>query len=105
MIFFSFERNRSSVPLSCGFTLGLIHFPPNKIARFRRSSRQNLAISPHKNQHKSQVKCYSIQFLTEDSRGRAVLYGLEQPSACLAFAPDRSKPNRLKPVLLGTTAY
>src|ERR1700675_877586 len=56
MIFFSFERNSSSVPLSCGFTFGFIPSPPNKIARFQRSSRQNLAISLHKNQLKSYAK-------------------------------------------------
>src|SRR3979409_239287 len=56
MMFFSFERNSSSVPLSCGFTLGFIPSPQNKIARFQRSSRQNLAISQRKNQLKSYAK-------------------------------------------------
>src|SRR6266576_6518977 len=67
MMLFSFERNKSSIPLSCCFTLGFIPSPQNKIARFQRSPRPNLAISHHKNQYKSQTKCYFFQFLTEDS--------------------------------------
>src|SRR6266576_519232 len=66
MMLFSFERNKSSIPLSCCFTLGFIPSPQNKIARFQRSPRPNLAISHHKNQYKSQTKCYFFQFLTED---------------------------------------
>src|SRR5665213_1604599 len=66
MMFFSFARNSSSLPLSCAFGLGFIPSPPNKIARFLRSPRQNLAISQHKNQLQSYVKCRFVQFLTED---------------------------------------
>src|SRR5712691_10995711 len=62
MMFRSFARNSSCVPLSCGLGLGFIPSPPNKIARFRRSTHRNLAISPHKNQQQSPVKMrfYSI---------------------------------------------
>jgi hypothetical protein len=77
-MFFSFERNKSSIPLSCGFALGFIHSPKNKIARFQHSSRQNLAISHHKNQDKSQLKRYFTQFLTEDFGVGAFLLAMRQ---------------------------
>src|SRR5258707_13785712 len=62
MMFRNFDRNRSCVPLSYGLGLGFIPSPPNKIARFRRSTHRNLAISPYKNQQQSHVKMrfYSI---------------------------------------------
>jgi len=55
-MFFSLERNSSSIPQSCGFTLGFIRSPQNKIARFQRSPRRNLAMFQYKNQYKSQQK-------------------------------------------------
>src|ERR1700674_3256802 len=74
MILFSLERNSSSIPLSCGFGLGFIHSPQNKIARFHRLTRQNLAISQHKNQLKSYAKCYFVQFLTGDQLQDSLLW-------------------------------
>src|SRR5271169_711597 len=66
MMFFSFARNSSSTPLSCGFTLGFIRSPKNKIARFQRSLRQNLAISSLENQMNSQSTVHCLGFLTGD---------------------------------------
>src|ERR1700722_18807228 len=62
MMFLSFARNSSCVPLSCGLGLSFILAPQNKIARFQHSPYRNLAISPNKNQQKSTVKTrvYSI---------------------------------------------
>src|SRR5579863_9373867 len=62
MMFLSFARNSSCVPLSCGLDLGFILAPQNKIARFWHSPCRNLAISLHKNQQQSHVKMrfYSI---------------------------------------------
>src|SRR5579862_9830355 len=62
MMFLSLARNNSCVPLSCGFGLGFIPSPQNKIARFRHSTCRNLATSLHKNQQQSHVKMrfYSI---------------------------------------------
>jgi hypothetical protein len=65
-MFFSFERNSSSTPLSCGFTLGFIPSPKNKIARFQRSPRQNLATAFLEIQINSLSTIHCFQFLTGD---------------------------------------
>src|SRR5579863_3661087 len=66
IMFFSFARNSSSTPLSCGFTLGFIRSPKNKIARFQRCPRQNLAISSLENQINSLSTIHCFAFLTGD---------------------------------------
>jgi hypothetical protein len=68
MMFFSFARNSSSTPLFCGFTLGFIRSPKNRIARFQRSSRQNLVISSLENQLNSLSAIHCLGLLTVDSQ-------------------------------------
>src|SRR5579864_1239204 len=72
MMFLSFARNSSCVPLSCGLGLGFIPAPQNKIARFRHSPCRNLAISPHKNQQQSHGK---MRFYSIFNGGLKHLYG------------------------------
>src|SRR5215469_4174041 len=72
MMFFSFARNNSSAPLSCGLTFGFIASPKNKIARFWRCACQNLAISRREIQMNSLSTTYRCHFLTADFESEEV---------------------------------
>src|SRR6266851_2735426 len=90
MMFFSLARNSSCVPLSCGFGLGFILSPQNKIARFRRSPCRNLAISPHKNQQQSHVKMRSYSIF---NGGLAAIANPAQPRVAVLLR-QRKTPRR-----------
>src|SRR6266481_6036629 len=97
MMFLSFARNSSCVPLSCGLDLGFILAPQNKIARFRHSPCRNLAISQRKNQQQSHIK---MQFYSIFNGG---LSGFELRGRRVersVFWCQTPKADRLKPVLL-----
>ena len=81
-----------STPLSCGFTLGFIRSPKNKIARFQRCSRQNLAQFLFlKNQVYSLSIIHWLHFLTGDDAGYCwAVLGAERMDGTRIVAQIRS---------------